>query len=103
MSIATTLGRLCGALMASALLSPCALAADSSDELAALAAVDQKWEKAYKASDAETLASLYDENAVLLPPGAAGVSGRAAIRAYLAKDAAGSAKAAAETSSASVM
>src|SRR5215469_15001648 len=69
------------------------LAGDSAAEVAALHAVDQAWLKAYNAGDADALASLYDENAVLLPPGAPSAHGRAAIRAYLAKDAAESAKA----------
>jgi ketosteroid isomerase-like protein len=68
-------------------------AADSAKEVAALQAVDQTWVKAYNAGDVDTLASLYDEHAVLLPPGAPGASGRAAIRAFLAKDTAESAKA----------
>jgi ketosteroid isomerase-like protein len=68
-------------------------AADSAKEVAALQAVDQTWVKAYNAGDVDTMASLYDEHAVLLPPGAPGVNGRAAIRAFLAKDTAESAKA----------
>jgi uncharacterized protein (TIGR02246 family) len=70
-----------------------AMAADATKDLAALQAVDQRWLKAYTASDADTLASLYDEQAVLLPPGAPSASGRAAIRVFLGKDAAESAKA----------
>jgi uncharacterized protein (TIGR02246 family) len=68
-------------------------AADSAKEVAALQAVDQTWVKAYNAGDVDTLASLYDEHAVLLPPGAPAANGRAAIRAFLAKDTAESAKA----------
>jgi len=68
-------------------------AAGSAKELAALHAVDQAWVKAaYNAGDADGVANLYDEHAVLLPPGAPGVSGRAAIRAFFAKDTAASAK-----------
>jgi ketosteroid isomerase-like protein len=66
--------------------------ADSGAEVAALHAVDQSWVKAYNAGDVETVVSLYDEHAVLLPPGAPGASGRAAIRAFFAKDIAASAK-----------
>ena len=68
-------------------------AADAAKELAALQAVDQTWLKAYNAGDVDTLASLYDEHAVLLPPGAPGATGRAAIRAFFAQDTAESAKA----------
>jgi len=67
-------------------------AADSAAEVAALQAVDQVWAKAYNAGDVDAVASLYDEHAVLLPPGAPGVAGRAAIRAFFAKDTAASAK-----------
>jgi ketosteroid isomerase-like protein len=67
--------------------------ADSSNEVAALQAVDQTWLKAYNAGDVDTLARLYDEHAVLLPPGAPAAHGRAAIRAFFAKDTAESARA----------
>jgi ketosteroid isomerase-like protein len=67
--------------------------ADQAAEVAAVLAVDQIWVKAYNSNDVDTVASLYDEHAVLLPPGAPGASGRAAIRAFFAKDMAASAKA----------
>jgi ketosteroid isomerase-like protein len=70
-----------------------AWAADTAQEVAALEAVDQAWLKAYNSGNADALASVYDEHAVLLPPGSPGVSGRAAIRAFFAKDTAESAKA----------
>lgn len=70
-----------------------ALAADAAAEVAAMHAVDQAWLKAYNAGDADALASLYDEKAILMPPGAPAAHGRAAIRAFLAADVAGSAKA----------
>ena len=73
-------------LAALEVLSIAGAAADSAQDVAALQAVDQAWLKAYNGGDAATLASLYDEQAVLLPPGAPAVSGRAAIRAYFAKD-----------------
>ncbi len=63
------------------------LAADSAKELAALQAVDQSWQQAVNAGNADTIASLYDEDGVLLPPGAPAAHGRAAIRAYFAKGA----------------
>ena len=80
---------LCVAIAACA--SP-ALAAGPDAEVAALHAVDQAWLKAYNGGNAETLASLYDEDAVLLPAGAPAVHGRAAIREFFAKDTAASAK-----------
>jgi len=69
-----------------------ASAADAASEVAALHAVDQTWVKAYNAGDVDTVVGLYDEHALLLPPGAPGANGRAAIRAYFAKDMAASAK-----------
>ena len=66
--------------------------ADPAAEVAALHAVDQVWVKGYNANDVDTVAGLYDEDAVLLPPGAPGVKGRVAIRAFFAKDMADSAK-----------
>ena len=66
--------------------------ADSAAEVAALHAADQVWLKSYNGGDVDTVASLYDENGVLLPPGAPGENGRAAIRAFFAKDMAESAK-----------
>lgn len=66
--------------------------ADSAAEVAALHAVDQLWLKSYNGGDADTIASLYDEHAVLLPPGGPGVNGRPAIHAFFAKDMAESAK-----------
>ena len=61
-------------------------AADATKEVAALQAVDKTWEKSYNAGNADAVANLYDESAVLLPPGAPAVSGRAAIRTFFAKD-----------------
>jgi|SRR5208282_849224 len=68
-------------------------AAGSSTEIAALEAADQNWVRAYNAGNADAVASLYDEQAVLLPPGGPGVSGRAAIKAFFVKDTAESQKA----------
>ena len=83
---------LCGMVVVLALCGISASAADPASEVAAIHAVDQVWIKAYNAGDADTAASLYDEHAVLLPPSAPAAHGRAAIRAYLAKDMAASAK-----------
>ena len=64
----------------------------SADE-AAIRAQTASWEKAYNGGDAKAVAALYAEDALLLPPGASGVSGRAAILAFFTKDIAGSAAA----------
>jgi len=67
-------------------------AADSAKEISALRAVDQDWVRAYNAGNADAVANLYDEQAVLLPPGAPAVNGRAAIKAFFVKDTAESQK-----------
>jgi uncharacterized protein (TIGR02246 family) len=61
----------------------------SADE-AAIRAQTTSWEKAYNAGDAKGVAALYAEDALLLPPGAPGASGRAAILEFITKDIAGS-------------
>jgi uncharacterized protein (TIGR02246 family) len=66
-----------------------AVAAPSADE-AAIRAQTTSWEKGYNGGDAKAVAALYAEDALLLPPGSPGVSGRAAIEAYFTKDIAGS-------------
>src|SRR6266536_3090828 len=62
----------------------------SADE-AAIRAESTDWVKAYNGGDAKAVAALYAEDALLLPPGAPGVSGRAAIQAFFTKDIAASA------------
>ena len=57
----------------------------SADE-AAIRAQTTSWEKAYNGGDAKAVAAQYAEDALLLPPGAPGVSGRAAIQAFFTKD-----------------
>ena len=57
----------------------------SADE-AAIRAQTTSWGKAYNGGDAKAVAALYAEDALLLPPGAPGVSGRAAILQYFTKD-----------------
>jgi hypothetical protein len=81
------------AAIAVAFFSIASSAADSAKEMTALRAADQTWVKAYNAGDADGLANLYDENAVLLPPGSPAVNGRAAIKAFWANDTAESQKA----------
>lgn len=85
-------GVLC-AIVAFTVFSSASSAADSAKEIAALQAADQNWAKAYNAGNADAVANLYDEQAVLLSPGAPGVSGRAAIKAFFVKDTAESQKA----------
>jgi uncharacterized protein (TIGR02246 family) len=72
---------------------PAAPAVDAAADAEAVRAVNHAWFAAYKAADADALAALYAEDAVLLAPGAAAVSGRAAIREFYAKDTAASASA----------
>ena len=67
-------------------------AAASADE-AAIRKQSMDWEKAYNGGDAKGVAALYTEDALLLPPGASVVKGRAAIQEFFTKDIA-SAKAA---------
>ena len=81
---------LCAAL---AFLSVDVLAAGSAAEVAAIHAVDQAWLKAYNGGDADAVAGLYDEKAILMPPGAPAPHGRAAIRAFFVSDIAASKKA----------
>jgi uncharacterized protein (TIGR02246 family) len=57
----------------------------SADEVA-IRAQTTSWGKAYNGGDAKAVAALYAEDALLLPPGASGVSGRAAILEYFTKD-----------------
>ena len=60
-------------------------AAGSADE-AAIRAQTTSWIKAYNGGDAKAIAALYAEDAILLPPGAPGAKGRAAIQTFIAKD-----------------
>ena len=90
-----TLGRVARGYGVAVALAACSLgssAADPASEVAAIQAVDQAWVKAYNAGEVDTVTGFYDERAVLLPPGAPAASGRAAIRAYFAKDIAESSK-----------
>jgi len=59
--------------------------AASPDE-AGIRAQTTSWVKAYNGGDATAVAALYAEDALLLPPGAPGVSGRPAILAFFTKD-----------------
>jgi uncharacterized protein (TIGR02246 family) len=66
-----------------------AASATGADE-AAIRAQTASWEKAYNGDDAKAVAAQYAEDALLLPPGASGVTGRAAILEFFTKDIAGS-------------
>jgi ketosteroid isomerase-like protein len=68
------------------------IAAEATD-VASLHAADEAWVKAYNSGDVGGVVALYDEHAVLLPPGAPAASGRAAIHAFFTKDMAESSKA----------
>ena len=57
----------------------------SADE-SAIRAQTSSWEKAYNGGDAKAVAAQYAEDALLLPPGAPGVSGRPAILQFFTKD-----------------
>ena len=65
-------------------------ASPASTDEAAIRAQSASWEKAYNGGDAKAVATLYAEDALVLPPGAPGVSGRAAILEFFTKDVAGS-------------
>ena len=60
--------------------------ADTAADEAAVRAINPAWFKAYSAGDAEGVAALYAEDAVLSIPGVAPVHGRAAIRQAYAED-----------------
>jgi len=69
-----------------------ASAADPVAEVAAIHAVDDAWVKAFNAGDVDAMVALYDEHAVLLPPGAPAARGQGAIRTFFAKMVAAAAK-----------
>jgi ketosteroid isomerase-like protein len=64
-------------------------AVDTSADEAAIRAATTTWVNAYNAGDAAAMGANYAEDAVLLPPNAPAVSGRAAIGEYLGTDSAG--------------
>jgi uncharacterized protein (TIGR02246 family) len=63
-------------------------AEDTSADEAVIRASAPAWADAYNAGDADKLAAMYWEDAVLQPPGAPAMKGRAAIREFLAGDSA---------------
>lgn len=58
------------------------LANGSEDVRAAIEAVNAEFSAAFNRGDAAAVASLYTEDALLLPPGEAVVSGRSSVEAY---------------------
>jgi uncharacterized protein (TIGR02246 family) len=60
-------------------------AAATADE-AAIRAQTTSWEKAYNGGDAKGVAAQYADDALLLPPGASGISGKPAILEFFTKD-----------------
>jgi uncharacterized protein (TIGR02246 family) len=60
--------------------------ADTAADEAAVRAINPTWFKAYNAGDADAVAALYADDAVLSIPGAPPARGRAAIREAFVKD-----------------
>jgi uncharacterized protein (TIGR02246 family) len=61
-------------------------AATATRDEAAIRAQTQSWGKAFNGGDPKGVASLYAEDALLLPPGASGVAGRASIEEFFTKE-----------------
>jgi uncharacterized protein (TIGR02246 family) len=59
--------------------------AGGADLRAQITKLDQAWQTAYNAKDAAGVAALYAEDAKVMAPGSATVSGRAAIQAFFAE------------------
>ena len=75
-----------GALLMSGCASQAPAPVDTTADQTALKEITATWFKSYNAGDADTAAGLYAEDAVLMPPHAPVARGRAAIRAFIAKD-----------------
>ena len=75
------------ALYAMALLGLLATAplAWGADDAATIRAGTESWLKAHNASNADAIAAMYAEDAVVMPPGAPVARGRAAIKQFLVK------------------
>lgn len=63
-------------------------ASDPAADKAKLQADALAWFDHYAKADADAMANLYAEDALLMPPGAPAVTGRAAIKTFLGEDAA---------------
>ncbi len=77
-----------GTFLMSACAPPAPAAVDTTADQAALKDITATWMKSYNSGDADTIAGLYAEDAVLMPPHAPVASGRAAIREFISKDSA---------------
>jgi ketosteroid isomerase-like protein len=81
MNMLTKVGLLATSLL---LLGGCAASApNTAADEAKLKAVDQSWFETYAKGDAAGVANLYAQDAIVMPPNAGALSGRAAIQAYL--------------------
>lgn len=67
-------------------LAACQPKVDTAAEKVALATVADTWETAYNGRNAEGVAALYADDALLMPPGASVIHGKAAIKEYFDKD-----------------
>ena len=77
------------ALIAAGLLAivACQMGAkDTTVDLNAIQEINKAWGENYNAGDADAMANLYAEDALLLPPGATAANGRDAIREFLKGD-----------------
>ena len=77
-----------GAFLMSACAPQAPAAVDTTADQAALKDITATWMKSYNSGDADTIAGLYAEDAVLMPPHAPVARGRAAIREFISKDSA---------------
>ena len=69
-----------GALVLALAFSVTACAPQATDQSAELAALTDNWENALNAGDVDSLAGLYDEDCVLMPPNFELATGQAAVR-----------------------
>ena len=87
MNISRTIAVVATTLISVAGCQPAAV--DTSADEAAIRASAPAWAAAFNASNAEAIANMYWEDAVLQPPGAPAAVGRDAIRAFMTADIAG--------------
>ena len=71
---------------------PASAQASPADLRAQIAKMDQAWMAAYNSADAAALTALYTPDATIMAPGAAPVSGSAAIKTFFTADVAGGAR-----------
>ena len=67
-------------------LAGCQPKVDSAAETSAIQEINKAWGANYNAGDADGIANLYAEDAVVMPPGATALNGRDAIREFIAND-----------------